>query len=98
MAGFDLSFLTPIAGLVALTAVVPLIALWHRRQTARRTRGRIGLGEPRRRYYLLPLAALGLTAACFGLAATQPVVSLDETRLVRTDAEAFVAIDTTRSM
>lgn len=93
-----LSFLTPASGLIAVLALVPLAAFLHGRRVGRRTRSRIGLPEPRRRLYLLPGAALLLTAAALGAAAMQPVVSLDETRRVRTDAEAFVVVDITRSM
>jgi len=94
----DFAFLTPIAGLVALGAVVPLAALLHRRRVGRRTRARIGLAEPRRRFYALPVAALAGTAGLLGLSAAQPVVSFDESRRVRTDAEAIFVLDITRSM
>jgi hypothetical protein len=43
-------------------------------------------------------AALAAAAVLVGAAAMQPVVSLDEQRRVRTDAEALVVVDTTRSM
>ena len=94
----DLQFLTPAAGLVALVVVVPLAVFLHVRRVGRRTRARLGLPEPRRRFYALPLAALAATALCLGLSAAQPVVSFDESHRVRTDAEAFFALDTTRSM
>jgi hypothetical protein len=94
----DLAFLTPAAGLVALVALVPLAAFLHVRRTGRRTRTRLGLAEPRRRFYALPVAALAATAGCLGLSAAQPVVSFDENRSVRTDAEAIFVLDTTRSM
>jgi von Willebrand factor type A domain len=98
MSGLRLEFLTPIAGLVALGALVPLVAFLQRRRLGGRTRGRIGLAQPGRRFYALPGAALGVGAACLGVAAMQPVVSLDETRRTRTDAEVFFVLDTSRSM
>lgn len=91
-------FLSPFSGLVALLGLVPLAAFVHVRMRARRGRRAIGLAEPRRRARVVPLAALVAAAACLGLAAMQPVVSLDETRRVRTDVEALVVLDTTRSM
>jgi von Willebrand factor type A domain len=96
--GLGLEFLTPIAGLIALLAVVPLGALLERRRVGDRTRRRIGLPEPRRRVFVVPGVALALAAACLGLAAMQPVVSFDEKKRVRTDAEAFFVLDTSRSM
>jgi hypothetical protein len=94
----SIDFLTPLAGLVAVLCLVPLIAFARARAIARRRRTSVGLAEPRRRAYLLPLAAVLTAAVSLGLAAMQPVVSFDETRRVRTDAEVFIVLDTTRSM
>lgn len=94
----DLAFLTPAAGLVALVGLVPLAALLGVRRAGNRARARLGLAEPRRRFYVLPVAALAATAGCFGLSAAQPVLSFDEERRVRTDAEAFFVLDISRSM
>jgi len=94
----NVDFLTPLAGLVALLCVVPVAALVRSRAVARSRRRTIGLSEPRRHAYLLPLSALAAAAALLGLAATQPVVSFDEDARVRTDAEAIFVLDTTRSM
>lgn len=94
----NVDFLTPIAGLVALCCLLPLAAFLRACTIARRRRATVGLAEPRRRAYLVPLGAVLGAAASLGLAAMQPVVSFDETRRVRTDAEAFVVLDTTRSM
>ena len=98
MLDFGIDFLTPLAGLVALLCLVPLVAFARARAIARRRRTAVGLSEPRRRAYLLPLAAVLAAAAALGLAAMQPVISFDETRRVRTDAEVYVVLDTTRSM
>jgi hypothetical protein len=94
----SLEFLTPLAGLIALACLVPIVALARVRTRARAKRQGVGLSEPRRRAYVLPVGAVLTTAACLGLAAAQPVLSFDESRRVRTDAEAFVILDTTRSM
>ncbi len=94
----SLDVLSPLAGLVALVGLVPLAAFFHVRGRARRDRRVLGLAEPPRRARVVPLAALAAAAACLGLAAMQPVLSFDEKRRVRTDAEALVVLDTTRSM
>jgi hypothetical protein len=94
----SISFLTPLAGLVALLCLVPVAAFVRARRLARHKRRGIGLAEPPRRTHFLHAAALVGAAACLGVAAMQPVLSLDETRRVRTDAEALVVLDTTRSM
>jgi hypothetical protein len=94
----SIDFLTPLAGLVALLCLIPAAALFNARSRAGGRRRIVGLPDPRRLAYLVPVAALLAAAASLGLAAMQPVVSLDETRRVRTDAEAFVVVDTTRSM
>ncbi|HXG77605.1 MAG TPA: VWA domain-containing protein [Gaiellaceae bacterium] len=93
-----LELLTPPAGLVALGVLVPALALLRTRGVARRVRGALGLPEPRRRAYLVPAGALALAGGLLAGAAMQPVLSLEETRRVRTDAEAFVVLDVTRSM
>ena len=98
MLAANVEFLTPLAGLIALLCLVPLAAFFRARVVARRRRSVVGLSEPRRRAYVLPLAAVLAAAAALGLAAMQPVLSFDEKHRVRTDAEAFIVIDTTRSM
>lgn len=94
----SLGFLTEPAGLVALLGLVPLAALARARFVARRRRHEIGLPEPPRRTLLVAIGAVVVAAAFLGLAAMQPILSVDESRRVRTDAEAFVVLDTTRSM
>lgn len=94
----DLTFLTPMSGLVAIVVLVPLMAFLRMNRVGRRLRVALGLNEPRRRSLVVPLAALVLTAACLGIASMQPVVSKDEDRRVRTDAEAFIVFDVSRSM
>ncbi len=94
----DVDFLTPRAGLVALLCVLPIVALLRARAVARSRRRSLGLDEPRRRAYVLPVAAVLAATASLALAVMQPVVSFDETSRVRTDAEVILALDTTRSM
>jgi hypothetical protein len=94
----SLSFLSPLSALIALACVVPLLAFFRIRKRARRRRREIGLPEPPSRWYLLPIAALVSAAALLGLAAGQPVLEFEKTTRARTDAEALIVLDTTRSM
>jgi hypothetical protein len=94
----DLGFASPVGALLALAAVVPLAALLAVRSRARGVRRMLQLPEPDARSARVPLFALGGAAALLGLAAAQPVIQRDARRVVRTDAEAWVVIDTTRSM
>jgi len=94
----SLTVLTPLGALIALGIVVPFLALRRIRRRAGSTRTALGLPQPRRRSLLLPLAALAVGGALVALAATQPVVEWTRDRTVRTDAEAFVVLDVSRSM
>ncbi len=94
----SLTFLTPVAALLALGVLVPLAVLVLGRRHARRVRGRLGLGEPGRRRIAVALGSLLAAAALVGLAAAQPIVERETELRVRTDAEVFVVVDITRSM
>ena len=91
-------FLTPEAALITLAGLVPLaiVALVERRNV--RTRAVLGLTAPSRGTRLELPIAVALLAVALGLAAAQPVLQTHHDRPVRTDAEAFVAVDTSRSM
>lgn len=94
----SLTFLTPLGALVALGVLVPLAALILMRRRARSLRAALSLGEWGRWGVLAALAALLAVAALLGLAATQPILERTHPREVRTDAQAFVVIDVSRSM
>ncbi len=94
----DVSLLTPLGALVALLVVVPLFALRLVSRRASRVRGLLGLPEPSRGSRSIPVFALAACGLLLGLAAAQPRVEWTSTRMVRTDAEAFVVLDTSRSM
>lgn len=93
-----LHLLTPVAALVALAGALPLVlaAVVERRNA--RTRAVLGLPAPPLASRLEVPAALALLALALGIAAAQPVLRTERGRLVRLDAEVFVAIDTSRSM
>lgn len=94
----SLTILTPLGALLAFGVVVPLLALRRIRRRAGDTRTTLGLPQPRRRSLLLPLVALAFGAGLLAVAATQPVLEWTHDRTVRTDAEAFVVLDVSRSM
>ena len=89
---------TPLGALAALLGLVPLaVALAVERRNAR-SRALLGLPEtPPSSRWTLPVAIAALVAI-LSLAATQPVVKHSRPRLARLDAEAFIAVDTSRSM
>jgi hypothetical protein len=91
-------FLSPLAGLVALLGLAPLalFVLGERRRGA--VYALLRLEEPRRRRRLVAAGALAAVALLLGAAATQPTVVKRSSRSVRTDAEAFVVFDTSKSM
>lgn len=94
----DLQFLTPTAALVALGALVPLavLALADRRST--RVRTALGLPAAGLAGRLVVPVAVCAACALVAVAAAQPVVRTERPRLTRRDAQAFVAIDISRSM
>ena len=94
----SLTVLTPLAALLAVGLVVPLVAMLRARRKAGSVRGILGVAEPSRRSLAVPLAALVAGAALLGLAAAQPVFEWTRDQRVRTDAEAFVVLDVSRSM
>lgn len=93
----SLTFVTPYAALVAVSALVPLAAFVFVR--SRHERGRRELGLPDS-----PSTRRGATAALLavplllGLAAAGPAWSHNAGRRVRTDAQAIFVFDTSRSM
>ncbi|MGH2935096.1 MAG: hypothetical protein ACRDL2_11375 [Gaiellaceae bacterium] len=95
---FGISFLTPLAGLLALAMVVPLAALAVTERRSRRVRALLGLVGPGKRALLPAAAALVLLPLLVGVAAAQPVVVRQEVVHERGDAQAFFVFDTSRSM
>lgn len=94
----SVSFLTPVDAVVAAAGVGPIAALVLSHRRARCVRAGLALGEPRRSALVVPLACIAAVAALVGAAAAQPVVHGRETARVRTDAQAWVVLDTSRSM
>jgi hypothetical protein len=93
-----LEFLTPVGALIALIVLVPVAAFLRVSRRASRVRSRLDLPEPSTRRRLVPLGAVLAVAGLLGLAAAQPLLERTSTRHVRSDAEALLVIDVSRSM
>ena len=77
---------------------MPLAVLVLRERRARRLRRELGLRQPALRTQLPLALALVAVPVLLALAAMQPVVETTRTVRERTDAEAFVVFDVSRSM
>jgi hypothetical protein len=93
-----ISFLSPLAALIVLAGVLPLAALALVRRRARGVRKVLGLPEPGRAERLEVPVAIGAVAVLIALAAAQPTIRNRQWASVRTDAEIWVVLDTSRSM
>ena len=94
----EITFLTPLAALFALVALVPLAIFLGRERRIGQIRTALGLKEPSRRSRLGLAVALVAVCALLGLAAAQPVVATTRVLPERTDAQVFIVFDTSRSM
>jgi hypothetical protein len=94
----SLAFSSPWGGLVALGVVLPLAALVAAERRVRRLGSLLGLQRHSAGTALAAALAICAVALLVGLAAAQPVLERTKTRYVRTDAEAFFVLDTSRSM
>lgn len=94
----DVRFLTPLGAAFALTALVPLAVLVLRERRARRMRTALGLARFPLRSHVPLVVALAAVPALVAFAAMQPVIESTRQVRERTDAEAFVVLDISRSM
>jgi hypothetical protein len=93
-----LVFLTPLGGLVAVALVLPLAALTLAARRERRARELLGLAAPPRARRVPRLLVLAAVPALLGVAATQPALRSETSLRIRTDAQVFYVLDTSRSM
>ena len=93
-----ISLLTPLAGLLAVAAVVPLAVFAGRERRTARIRRALSLAPSSARSRLPVAVALALIPVLLGVAATQPVLERSRSLPERSDAEAFFVVDTSRSM
>jgi von Willebrand factor type A domain len=91
-------FLTPIAALFVVLALVPLAVFVGRRRRAERVRAALRLEPTSGRSWVTLGCALAAVPVLVGVAAAQPVVTSARTIPERSDAEVFVVVDTSRSM
>lgn len=94
----DVSFLTPVALLFGLLAVVPLAVFVGRRRRADRIRSALGLERGSGRSWVVLAVSLAAVPVLVGVAAAQPVITSARTVPQRSDVEVFVVVDTSRSM
>jgi hypothetical protein len=94
----EVRLLTPYAAVLAVTALVPLGVFVARARRLREIRKALRLQPPALRSQLSFVLALALVPGLLGLAAAQPVIETTRSVAQRTDAQAFVAIDASRSM
>ena len=94
----DLSFLTPVAVFFGLLAALPLAIFVRRRRRAEQIRSALGLAGGSGHSWLALAICLAAVPVLVGVAAAQPVITSTRTVPQRSDAEAFVVVDTSRSM
>jgi hypothetical protein len=94
----DVSLVTPLGLLFALTCALPLAAFGLRERRLRSVRRALGIAAPTLRSRTPVVAALVGVPLLLGLAATQPVVETTRTVNERTDVQAFIVLDVSRSM
>ena len=94
----ELTFLTPLAALFAVSALLPLGVHWFRERRVSRARKGLRLEEPSLRTRLPLVASIASVPLLLGVAAAQPVLGTERTVPEREDAEAFFVLDTSRSM
>jgi hypothetical protein len=94
----NLTFLTPLGGLVALAVVVPLAALALHERRLRRVRAALGLEQSELRARIPSILAVASIPLLIALALTQPVLRSTRPQHVRTDAQAFYVFDISGSM
>lgn len=94
----DVVFLSPLGLLLALAVLLPLAAILAITRRGGRVRAVLGLMSPPRSALAVPVVAVVAAGGLLGLAAAQPVVEQEAVRHVRSDAEAYVVFDISRSM
>ena len=94
----SIHFATPLAALIALAVLVPLAGLLSVSRRADRVRGVLGLPELSRGRRLAPVAAVVALAGLLGVAAAQPAYQKSTALRVRSDAQVYLVLDTSRSM
>ncbi|HEY1775417.1 MAG TPA: hypothetical protein VGG41_04585 [Solirubrobacteraceae bacterium] len=92
-----MTFLTPLGGLVAVAALIPLVAFVAGRRRVAAVRGALGLMAPTRISIARQAAAVAAIVV-LGLAAAQPALSTVVTGRTRTNVQVLFVLDTSLSM
>ena len=95
---FSVHFLTPKGALLGLLVVLPLAAFLATSRRATGVRQALGVPDVPESARVVSLVAVVAVGVLLGLAAAQPLVERSSERTVRSDAEAYVVLDVTRSM
>ena len=98
MLAVSVSFLTPRAALLALLALVPLGALIVGERRVARARRVLRLAEPDGSDRIRRAVLVASVVLLLVFAAMQPALETTTALRARTDAQAFVVLDTSRSM
>lgn len=98
MLAFTFAFLTPLAALLAILAVLPLAALALGARRVAVVRRALRLAPAPGRARVGREAVLAAIVGLLAVAAMQPVIKTERGLESRTDAQLFVVLDTSRSM
>jgi von Willebrand factor type A domain len=98
MLAFTFVFLTPLAAVLAVLALLPLAALALGARRVAVVRRALRLAPAPGRVRLWRQAALAGIVGLLAVAAMQPVIKTERGLDARTDAQLFVVLDTSRSM
>jgi hypothetical protein len=98
MLGFAITFLTPRAAFLALLALVPLAAFVLASLRVERARRLLRLTPPGEAQLVRHAVLIMIPVLLLTLAAMQPAVRSHASVRARTDAAAFIVLDTSRSM
>lgn len=91
-------FLSPLGWLVALAALVPVVAALIRGRWDRALRRSLSLPAPSLAGRLAPVGLSALAVLLLAAATARPALRTSGSRGVRTDAQVFFVLDTSRSM
>ncbi len=94
----SLSLATPLGALSVLALGLPALGALVAERRGARFRSVLGLPAPAGRGRRAWLPAAAAVFVLLGLAAAQPVLAVEGTASARADAEAYVVVDTSRSM
>jgi hypothetical protein len=93
-----LTFLTPLGGITAAAALLPVAAAVVAARRSERAARVLRLAPARRRTFLAPALVAAVACVCAGLAAAQPTLRTTKRLTVRTQSEILYVVDVSRSM